>query len=138
MPKRHNVSSGTKWEEIVGYSRAVRVGNVIEVAGTTAVDKQGQVVGLGDPYAQTSFILSKIEQALKAAGANMSDVVRTRMYVTDISNWEAIGRAHGDYLRTVKPAATLVEVQSLIGPELLVEIEATAIICDPPTKGDHA
>jgi len=132
MLKRHNVSSGTKWEEIVGYSRAVRVGNVVEVAGTTAVDEQGQIVGPGDPYAQTSFILQKIEQALNAAGASMSDVVRTRMYVTDIANWEAIGRAHGDYLRAVKPAATLVEVQSLIDPELLVEVEVTAIVAAPP------
>ena len=136
MLKRHNVSSGTKWEEIVGYSRAVRVGNVVEVAGTTAVDEQGQVVGPGDPYAQTSFILQKIEQALNAAGASMSDVVRTRMYVTDIANWEAIGRAHGDYLRAVKPAATLVEVRSLIDPELLVEVEVTAIVAAPPATAN--
>lgn len=138
MPRRHNVSTGSKWEEIVGYSRAVRVGNVVEVAGTTAVDAQGQVVGPGDPYAQASFILRKIEKALHTAGASLSDVVRTRMYVTDIADWEAIGRAHGDYPRTVRPAATMVEVQSLISPELLVEIEVTAIIADPPTTGDDA
>ena len=128
MNKRINISSGTKWEDIVGYSRAVRIGNVIEVAGTTAVDETGQVVGLGDPAKQTQFILTKIEKALKAAGATLEDVVRTRMFVTNIADWEAIGRVHGEYFRDIKPAATMVEVKSLISPELLVEIEVTAIL----------
>jgi enamine deaminase RidA (YjgF/YER057c/UK114 family) len=128
MRKRKNILSGTKWEEIVGYSRAVRVGNVIEVAGTTAVDEQGQVVGVNDPFEQTRFILSKIEKALVAAGASLEDVVRTRMFVTDIAAWEEIGRAHGQFFREIKPVATMVEVKSLISPELLVEIEVTAVV----------
>ncbi|RIK41981.1 MAG: hypothetical protein DCC55_10235 [Chloroflexi bacterium] len=127
MAKRINISSGAPWEEIVGYSRAVRVGNLIEVAGTTAVDETGAVVGLNDPYEQTRFILSKIEKALHAAGATLTDVIRTRIFVTDISHWEEIGRAHGDVFRPVKPAATMVEVKALINPEMLVEIEATAV-----------
>ena len=128
MNKRINISSGTKWEDIVGYSRAVRIGNSIEVAGTTAVDETGQVVGPGDSAKQTQFILSKIEKALKAAGAALEDVVRTRMFVTNITDWEAIGRVHGEYFRDIQPAATMVEVKSLISPELLVEIEVTAIL----------
>ena len=128
MTKRLNISSGAKWEDIVGYSRAVRMGNVIEVAGTTAVDENGQVVGLNDPYEQTRFILSKIEKALAQAGTTMKDVVRTRMFVTDISQWEEIGKAHGMYFKEIKPAATMVEVKALISPELLVEIEVTAIL----------
>jgi enamine deaminase RidA (YjgF/YER057c/UK114 family) len=128
MSERINISSGAKWEDIVGYSRAVRIGNVIEVAGTAAVDEAGNVVGVDDPYTQTKFILAKIERALHEAGATMQDVVRTRMYVTDISRWEEIGRAHGEYFRDIKPAATMVEVKALISPELLVEIEATARI----------
>jgi enamine deaminase RidA (YjgF/YER057c/UK114 family) len=128
MTKRHNISSGAKWEDIIGYSRAVRVGNVIEVAGTTALDENGNIVGINDPYQQTKFIIAKIEKALTAAGATLKDVVRTRMFVTDISRWEEIGRAHGEYFRDVKPASTMVEVQSLINPEMLVEIEVTAII----------
>jgi enamine deaminase RidA (YjgF/YER057c/UK114 family) len=128
MNKRINISSGAKWEDIVGYSRAVRVGNTIEVAGTTAVDENGQVVGVNDPYLQTKFIFGKIEHALKEAGASLTDVVRTRMFVTDISRWEEIGRAHGEFFRQIKPVATMVEVKSLISPEFLVEIEVTAII----------
>jgi len=128
MTKRLNISSGAKWEDIVGYSRAVRMGNVIEVAGTAAVDEDGQVVGLDDPYEQAKFILSKIEKALIQAGATMKDVVRTRMFVTDINQWEEIGKAHGMYFKEVKPAATMVEVKSLISPELLVEIEVTAVL----------
>jgi enamine deaminase RidA (YjgF/YER057c/UK114 family) len=128
MQGRVNISSGAPWEEIVGYSRAVRLGNVIEVAGTTAVDEQGNVVGPDDPYTQTRFILTKIDRALQAAGATLADVVRTRIFVTDISRWEAVGRAHGEFFRTVKPAATMVEVKALISPELLVEIEATALV----------
>lgn len=125
---RQNISSGAKWESIVGYSRAVRLGNVVEVAGTTAVSDEGDVVGLRDPYAQTIFILQKIEKALAQAGATMRDVVRTRMFVTDISQWEEIGRAHGEFFRDVRPAATMVEVRALIQPELLVEIEVTAVL----------
>ena len=129
--KRINISSGTAWEEQVGYSRAVRVGNVIEVSGTTAVDEHGNVVGRGDPYRQTQFILNKIEQALMAAGASLKDVVRTRMFVTDIRQWGEIGKAHGETFREIRPAATMVEVQALIDPALLVEIEATAIVSGP-------
>ena len=128
MNKRINVSSGTKWEDIVGYSRAVRIGNMIEVAGTTAVDEKGQVVGSGNPAEQTKFILSKIEKALTSAGATLNDVVRTRMFVTNIADWETIGRVHGLYFKDIKPVATMVEVRSLISPELLVEIEVTAIL----------
>ena len=125
--KRKNISSGAVWEDIVGYCRAVRVGNVIEVAGTTATDGD-QVIGKGSTYEQTKFILRKIEKALQEAGATIEDVVRTRMFVTDISQWEEIGRAHGEVFRTIKPAATMVQVSALINPELLVEIEATALL----------
>lgn len=130
MSRRINISSQAKWEDIVGYSRAVRVGNIVEVAGTTAVDKNGEVVGLNDPGEQTKFILSKIEQALISAGATLKDVVRTRMFVTNIADWEKIGRMHGIYFKDIKPVATMVEVKSLISPELLVEIEATAILVE--------
>jgi enamine deaminase RidA (YjgF/YER057c/UK114 family) len=132
MNQRRNISSGAVWEEIVGYSRAVRLGNIVEVAGTTAVDDAGQVVGPDNPYQQTHFILTKIEKALHAAGATLADVVRTRIFVTDIARWEEVGRAHGEFFRTVKPAATMVEVKSLISPELLVEIEVTAICAEAP------
>ena len=130
MSKRITISSGAQWEEIVGYSRAVRIGNVVEVAGTTAVDEQGNVVGINDPGAQTRFILQKIEKALVQAGATLQDVIRTRIFVTDISRWEEVGRAHGDFFRTIKPVATMVEVKALISPELLVEIEVSAVIRD--------
>jgi enamine deaminase RidA (YjgF/YER057c/UK114 family) len=130
LNRRTNLSSGSKWEDIVGYSRLVRIGNIVEVAGTTAVDDNGQVVGPGDPYQQTRFILSKIEKALIAAGARLSDVIRTRIFVTDISRWEEVGRAHGEFLRQIKPAATMVEVQALISRDLLVEIEVSAIITE--------
>ncbi|HLF74992.1 MAG TPA: RidA family protein [Anaerolineales bacterium] len=130
MSKRINISSGTNWEDIVGYSRAVRIGDIIEVAGTTAVDENGQVVGAGDAGEQTNFILSKIEKALSAAGATLNDVVRTRMFVTNIADWEMIGKVHGRYFKDIKPAATMVEVKSLISPELSVEIEVTAILSD--------
>lgn len=125
--KRKNIASGAPWEDIVGYCRAVRVGNIIEVAGTTAVDESGLTIGQGDMYAQTVYIFQKIEKALIEAGAGMKDVVRTRMFVTDINRWEEAGQAHGEFFRTIKPAATMVEVSALINPELLVEIEATAI-----------
>jgi enamine deaminase RidA (YjgF/YER057c/UK114 family) len=125
--KRINISSGARWEDIVGYSRAVRVGNIIEVAGTTAVDGE-EIIGKGNLYVQTEFIFRKIEKALQDAGASLDDVVRTRMYVTDISTWEEAGRAHGEFFRTIKPASTMVEVSRLIQPDLLIEIEVTAIV----------
>jgi len=128
MNQRQNISSGAPWENIVGYSRAVRIGNLIEVAGTTAVDEAGNIVGAGDCGAQTRYILQKIERALREAGASMSDVIRTRMFATDISRWEEIGRAHGEFFRDVKPAASMVEVSRLIEPGLLVEIEVTAVL----------
>jgi enamine deaminase RidA (YjgF/YER057c/UK114 family) len=126
--QRRNVSSGAPWEPIVGYSRAVRVGPHVQVAGTTAVDASGAVVGPDDPYAQTVQILKTIEAALEKAGARMSDVVRTRIFTTDISRWEEIGRAHGEFFRDVRPACTMVEVSRLISPEMLVEIEADALV----------
>ncbi|MFT5834548.1 MAG: enamine deaminase RidA (YjgF/YER057c/UK114 family) [Cognaticolwellia sp.] len=126
---RKNISSGAKWEDIVGYSRAVRIGNIIEVAGTTAMDGD-QIIGENDAYAQTIFIFNKIKSALEEAGASMSDVIRTRIFVTDISQWEAIGKAHGAFFKTIKPAATMVEVSRLIDDRLLVEIEVSAVIID--------
>jgi enamine deaminase RidA (YjgF/YER057c/UK114 family) len=125
--KRTLISSGSKWENLVGYSRAVRIGNTIEVAGTTAVEND-QVIGINDAYLQTKFIIQKIEAALREAGSGLEDVVRTRMYVTDISKWEEIGRAHGEFFRQIRPAATLIEVKGLISPELLIEIEVTAVL----------
>jgi len=128
MSNRLNVSSGVKWEDIIGYSRAVRIGNVIEVAGTTALDEAGNLVGAENPYEQTKFIITKIEKALKTAGATLKDIVRTRIFTTDISRWEEIGRAHGEFFSAIKPASTMVEVKSLINPAMLVEIEATVIV----------
>jgi enamine deaminase RidA (YjgF/YER057c/UK114 family) len=128
MSKRLNISSGVKWEDIIGYSRAVRIGNVVEVSGTTALDPNGDLVGLNDPYEQTRFSLAKIEKALNSAGAMLQDVVRTRMFVTDMSRWEEVGKAHGEYFKDIKPASTLVEVKSLVHPDMLVEIEVTAIL----------
>lgn len=125
---RVNYSSGAKWEEIVGYSRAVKLGNTVEVTGTVAVDGDGQLVGGESAYEQTRFILSKIEKVLEKAGASLSDVVRTRIFVTDISRWEEYGRAHGEFFSAIRPCTTMVEVNRLISPEYLVEIEATAII----------
>jgi enamine deaminase RidA (YjgF/YER057c/UK114 family) len=125
---RQRVSSGAPWEPIVGYSRAVRVGNHVHVAGTTATDAQGQVVGAGDPYLQARFILQKIGAALAEAGARLEDVVRTRMFVTDVSRWPDIGRAHGEVFGAIRPVTTMVQVSALIAPEYLVEIEAEAII----------
>jgi enamine deaminase RidA (YjgF/YER057c/UK114 family) len=128
MSSRTNYSSGAKWEAIVGYSRAVRVGNVIEVTGTVAVDEHNNLIGEGDPFVQTAFIIKKIEAVLIQAGASLKDVVRTRMYVTDISRWEEYGRAHGEAFGTILPCTSMVEVSKLIAPEYLIEIEATAII----------
>jgi len=127
--KRTNISSGTKWEDIVGYSRAVRIGNIVEVSGTAPVDGD-KVIAIGDAYEQTKFCLQKIEKALIEAGASLNDVIRTRMYVTDISRWEEYGKAHGEFFKNIKPVTSMVEVKSLIDPEMLVEIEATAIILE--------
>lgn len=126
--KRTNYSSGAKWEDIVGYSRAVRVGNTIEVTGTVAVDDNSQLVGGNNAYEQTKFIIQKIEAVLKKAGASLQDVVRTRMFVTDISRWEEYGKAHGEFFSAIRPCTSMIEVKGLIAPEYLIEIEATAII----------
>jgi enamine deaminase RidA (YjgF/YER057c/UK114 family) len=124
---RQNYSTGSPWEEIIGYSRAVRVGNTIEVTGTVAADDNGPVA-VGDAYEQTKFIIQKIEKVLAQAGATLADVVRTRLFVTDISRWEAYGRAHGEFFKDIRPCTTMVEVSALISSEYLIEIEATAVL----------
>lgn len=126
--ERTNYSSGAKWEDIVGYSRAVKIGNTIEVTGTVAVDENSLLVAKDDAYGQTKFIIQKIEAVLQKAGASLKDVVRTRMFVTDISRWEEYGKAHGEFFATIKPCTSMIEVKGLIAPEYLIEIEATAII----------
>jgi enamine deaminase RidA (YjgF/YER057c/UK114 family) len=126
--ERINYSSGAKWEDIVGYSRAVKIGNIVEVTGTVSVDENNQLVGGDNAYEQTKYILSKIEKILIKAGASMKDVIRTRMFVTDISRWEEYGLAHGEYFKDIKPCATMVEVSSLIDKLFLVEIEVSAVI----------
>lgn len=126
--ERTNYSSGAKWEDVVGYSRAVRMGPYIEITGTVAVNENNELVGEGNAYEQTRFILSKIEAVLKRAGAEMKDVVRTRMFVTDISRWEEYGRAHSEVFANIKPCTSMIEISALIDPAYLIEIEATAIL----------
>ncbi|MCD9021846.1 RidA family protein [Cohnella silvisoli] len=127
MEQRMRVSTGSPWEPVVGYCRAIRVGSLVEVAGTTSM-KDGKVVFKGDPYNQTRYILEIIDQALQEVGAAMEDVIRTRMYVTNITQWEEIGRAHGEWFKDIRPVATMVEVKALIDPELLIEIEVQAVV----------
>lgn len=128
MSNRQNIPSGTVWESIAGYSRAVKLGNTIHVSGTTATDENGEVVGLGDPYAQTVYIIQKIERALKDAGATLQDIVRTRIYIIDPNQWEEVSRAHGAFFSDIRPANTLIGVSFLIGDGYLVEMEADAVI----------
>jgi enamine deaminase RidA (YjgF/YER057c/UK114 family) len=126
--RRTNYSSGAKWEDIVGYSRAVKIGNIIEVTGTVAVDENSLLVGKVDAYGQTKYVIEKFEKVLQRAGASLKDVVRTRMFVTDISRWEEFGKAHGEFFKDIQPCTSMIEVRALIEPGYMIEIEATAII----------
>lgn len=128
--ERKNFSSGAKWEEIVGYSRAVRIGNIIEVTGTVAVDDAGKLVGNDSAYEQTKFIIEKIEKVLQRAGGSLKDVIRTRLFVTDISLWAEYGRAHGEFFKDIRPCTSMIEISRLIEPEYMIEIEATAVLSD--------
>ncbi|WP_108809194.1 RidA family protein [Aquimarina spinulae] len=127
MKNRKNISSGSPWEDIVGYSRAVKAGNIIEVSGTTATGKDGDIIGIDDPYLQTKTIIETAKNVLEDMGYSLDNVIRTRIYTTDISQWEAIGKAHGEYFGTIKPTTAMVEIAKLINPDMLVEIEFTAI-----------
>jgi enamine deaminase RidA (YjgF/YER057c/UK114 family) len=127
MTERKRVTTDAPWEPVVGYCRALRVGNIVEVAGTVAL-KDGQPVGIGDPYRQTEYILEKIKQSIEQLGASLSDVTRTRIFVTDIAHWEAVGKAHGSFFRDIRPVSSMVEVKGLIHPDLIVEIEAQAVV----------
>ena len=130
--QRTNYSSGAKWEDIVGYSRAVKIGNIIEITGTVAVDENNSLVGKDNAYDQTKFIIEKIEKILLLAGSSLKDVIRTRMFVTDISRWEEYGRAHGEFFKEIKPCTSMIEVSALIEPAYMIEIEATAILSSDP------
>ena len=127
MDKRINITSGTQWEDKIGYSRAVKIGRLVEVSGTAAIDRD-KIVAPGDPYKQTIFIIQKIEKALEDAGSSLQDVIRTRIYVTNINDWDSVGKAHGEFFKNIKPVTTMVEVKSLIDPNFVVEIEATAYL----------
>ena len=137
MSSRINYASGSKWEDIVGYSRMVKMGNIVEVTGTVAANENGEVVGKNDAFEQTKYIIKKIETNLARAGASLKDVVRTRMFVTDISRWQEYGKAHGEVFATIKPCTSMIEVKGLIDPEYLIEIEATAIITTDQIKTNH-
>ena len=130
--QRTNYSSGAKWEDIVGYSRAVKIGNIIEITGTVAVDENNLLVGKDNAYDQTKFIIEKIEKILLLAGSSLKDVIRTRMFVTDISRWEEYGRAHGEFFNEIKPCTSMIEISALIEPSYMIEIEATAILSSDP------